>query len=142
MVEVRVATESDVPALLAMGREFHALAYAGMGNLDEESALQLLRTLIRSARGLVLTNGSGAIGGVISPGWFQTNSMIMEEAFWWSAHGGGRDLLRAFVTRSRAMGATSIMLSTLDNDRHAAVDRIVRGFGFKPIERRYTMALN
>jgi hypothetical protein len=40
------------------------------------------------------------------------------------------------------MGATSIMLSTLDNERSAAVDRIVRGLGFTPIERRYTMKLD
>jgi hypothetical protein len=39
------------------------------------------------------------------------------------------------------MGATSIMLSTLENDRSAAVDRIVRHLGFMPIERRYTMKL-
>lgn len=141
MTDVRPAVESDVPALLAMGREFHALAYTSMGALDEASALQLLRSLMRSPRGLVLTNGVGAIGGVISPGWFQAKSLVMEEAFWWSAQ-GGRDLLREFVIRSRAMGATSIMLSTLDNERTAAVDRIVRRFGFSPIERRYTMKLN
>jgi hypothetical protein len=67
--------------------------------------------------------------------------MIMEEAFWWAGH-GGRDLLREFVARSRAMGATSIMLSALDNERTAAVDRIVSHLGFTPIERRYTMRLD
>lgn len=138
--EVRPAVESDVPDLIAMGRAFHAYAYAGMGELDEVKALDLLRALMRSPRGLVLTNGTGSIGGVISPGWFQSGSMIMEEAFWWAGQ-GGRDLLREFVARSRAMGATSIMLSTLDNDRSAAVDRIVRYLGFTPIERRYTMKL-
>lgn len=139
--EVRPAVESDVPALLAMGREFHAYAYTGMGALDENRALRVLRELIHSPRGLVLTNGVGAIGGIMSPGWFQADSQIMEEAFWWSAR-GGRDLLRAFIVRSREMGATSIMLSTLDNERTAAVDRIVRAFGFAPIERRYTIRLD
>lgn len=139
--DIRLAVESDVPALLAMGREFHAYAYADMGELDEARATQLLRSIIASPRGLVLTNGVGAIGGVLSPGWFQADSMVMEEAFWWAA-GGGRDLLREFVARSRAMGATSIMMSTLDNERSAAVDRIVRRFGFAPIERRYTMKLD
>lgn len=138
--DVRPAVESDVPALLAMGREFHAYAYADMGQLDEARATQLLRQLIASPRGLVLTNGTGAIGGVISPGWFQADAMVMEEAFWWAGR-GGRDLLREFVARSRAMGATSIMLSTLDNARTAAVDRIVRRSGFTPIERRYSMKL-
>jgi hypothetical protein len=138
--EVRPAVESDVPDLLAMGRAFHAYAYAGMCDLDEAKALDLLRALMRSPRGLVLTNGKGAIGGVISPGWFQAGSMIMEEAFWWAGT-GGRGLLRQFVARSKTMGATSIMLSTLENDRSAAVDRIVRHLGFMPIERRYTMKL-
>ena len=139
--DIRSAVESDVQALLAMGREFHAYAYTDMGQLDEGRALQLLRTLIASPRGLVLTNGKGAIGGVLSPGWFQADSMVMEEAFWWAGR-GGQDLLREFVARSRAMGATSIMLSTLDNERQAAVDRIVRRFGFAQIERRYIMRLN
>lgn len=137
---VRLACEDDIPVLMAMGRDFHAYAYTGMGALNEPSALQLLRSLLQSPRGLVLTNGKGAIGGILSPGWFQANSMIMEEAFWWSTQ-GGRDLLREFVSRSRAMGATSIMLTTLDNERTSAVDRIVRRFGFAPIERRYTMKL-
>jgi len=139
--DIRRAVESDVPALLAMGREFHAYAYAGVGDLDEAAAVQLLRQLIHSPRGLVLTNGKGAIGGVLSPGWFQAGALIMEEAFWW-AGGGGRDLLREFVSQSRALGATAIMLSTLDNERQAAVDRIVRRTGFEPIERRYMMRLN
>jgi len=140
MADVRPAVESDVPALLAMGRAFHAYAYTGMGDLDEARALQLLRSLMASPRGLVLTNGVGAIGGIMSPGWFQAGSMIMEEAFWWAGQ-GGRELLREFVGRSKAMGATSIMLSTLDNERTAAVDRIVRRHGFTPVERRYTMKL-
>ncbi|MGB3898197.1 MAG: hypothetical protein WA973_06550 [Mesorhizobium sp.] len=140
MADVRPAVESDVPALLAMGREFHAYAYSGMGDLDEVQALQMLRSLMRSSKGLVLTNGTGAIGGIMSPGWFQKDALIMEECFWWAGR-GGRDLLREFVARSRAMGATSIMLSTLDNERTGAVDRIVRRFGFQPVERRYTMKL-
>lgn len=140
MADVRPAVESDVPALLAMGREFHAYAYTGMGDLDEERALRLLRSLMVSPHGLVLTNGVGAIGGIMSPGWFQKGALIMEEAFWWSAQ-GGRDLLREFVAQSRAKGATSIMLSTLDNERSTAVDRIVKRFGFTPMERRYTMKL-
>ena len=138
--DVRPARDSDVPALMAMGREFHASAYSRFGTLDEGSAEKLLRSLIVSPRGLVLTNGVGAIGGLISPAWFQRDSAVMEEAFWW-ATGRGDDLLRTFISTSRDMGATSIMLSTLENDRSEVVARLLRRFGFTPIERRFTLSL-
>lgn len=105
-----------------------------MGGFDPEAVARMLAFLIDN--GLVLTNGEGAIGGMMAPIYFNPGKIVMEESFWW-ARRGGRDLLKEFCRAARAMGADFISLSTLENDRQALVDRLVGSMGFRPLERRY-----
>lgn len=139
---IRRAIEADIPALVEMGRKFHAMAPHGpMGAFDEAGVENVLRFLITSPSALVLTNGDGAIGGVLAPIYFCPSKLMMDESFWFAGT-GGRDLLRAFTEESRKMGAACVVLSTLENDKSEIVHRIVSRMGFAPVERRYVKELN
>lgn len=132
-----VATEADVPSLIEIGRKFHAMSpHKPVGPFDAEAVGRVLAMLIAHPDGLVMTNGVGVIGGMIAAVYFSPGVKMMEEHFWWAAS-GGKDLLRAFETVSRGMGADYVMLSTLENDKSPAIDRVVSRMGFTPIERRY-----
>ncbi len=138
---IRPATTEDIPHLVEMGREFHAMSpHKPMGEFDGEAVGRMLDFLISSPSALVLTNGDGAIGGVMAPIYFCPTKLMMEESFWW-ARKGGRDLLREFSVQAKAMGASCIYLSTLRNDRSDIVDRIVSGMGFGMVEHRYVKDL-
>lgn len=133
-----IATETDIPALIEMGRKFHAMSpHKPVGPFDPEAVGRVLAMLIGHSDGLVMTNGVGAIGGLIAPVYFSPQVRMMEEHFWFSDMGGGKDLLRAFEAVSRETGADYVMLSTLENDKSSVIDRVVSRMGFTPIERRY-----
>lgn len=135
------ATEADIPALVEMGRKFHAMApHSPMGAFDEVGVANVLRFLITSPSALVLTNGDGAIGGVLAPVYFCPSKLMLEESFWWSTK-GGRELLSAFIHEGREMGASCLYLSTLENERSHVIDRVVTRMGFVPVERRYVKEL-
>lgn len=133
-----IATEADIPVLVEIGRKFHAMSpHKPVGPFDAEAVGRVLVMLIAHPDGLVMTNGVGAIGGMIAPVYFSPGVKMMEEHFWFSDIGGGRDLLRAFENVSRETGADYVMLSTLENDKSQVIDRVVSRMGFIPIERRY-----
>ena len=139
---IRHATEADIPGLLAMGQLFHEMSpHHGMGEYDKKAIARMLRFMIGNEAALVLTNGSGVIGGVMAPVYFNPSMLMMEEAFWW-AKKGGRNLLKEFIAESRKMGADYVLLSTLENKMQKVVDRIVTREGFSPLERRYLKELH
>lgn len=138
---IREATAEDIPGIVAHGRKFHAMSpHVTLGEYDPIAVARMLQFMIEHDDALLLTNGTGAIGGVMAPVYFHPQNRLMEESFWW-AEKGGRDLLKAFVERAREMGASAVLLSTLDNDRQGIVDRIVSHAGFRSIERRYVKEL-
>lgn len=136
---IRHATIGDVPALVEMGREFWAMSpHRTMGEFTPEAVSAMLVFLIADDKGLVLVNGEGAIGGMMAPIYFDPSKMMIEELFFWS-HRGGRELLREFTERSKAMGASCVFLSALENERLPAVNRLFAHAGFRPLERRFVM---
>lgn len=138
---IRRAIEADIPALVEMGRKFHAMAPHGpMGAFDEAGVENVLRFLITSPSALVLTNGDGAIGGVLSPVYFNPSKTMAEESFWW-ARKGGKELLQEFERAARLMGADFVLLSTLENELSTVIDRVVSRVGYLPVERRYLKEL-
>lgn len=133
----RLATLIDVPAIVAMGARFHAMSpHRPVGEYDAAAVARVVRMLITSPDGVVVTNEEGMIGGLIAPVYFSPDVRMLEEHFWWSGK-GGRDLLRAFEDEGRRRGAHLVMLSTLENDRSAAIDRLVSRQGYGALEKRY-----
>lgn len=134
---IRPATNNDIPSLVAWGRKFHDLApHNPMGEYDPEAVARMLRFMIGSPQAMVLTNGSGAIGGVFAPVYFNPAKWMFEESFWW-AHKDGMSLLDAAIEESKAWGASFLLLSTLENDKSPAIHRVLARKGFSMLERRY-----
>jgi hypothetical protein len=134
---IREATLEDIPALVEIGAKFHDMSpHRFMGEYDKAGIANMLAYLIGNPGGLVLTNGKGVIGGLLTPVYFAPSKMMCEESFWF-AEGGGKDLLRAFETEAERMGADFILLSTLENERAAIIDRVVERMGYRAIERRW-----
>lgn len=138
---IRAATDLDIPAIVAMGRSFHAMSpHRDMGEYDKAWVALMLRAMISEPRALVLTNGDGAIGGVLAPIYFCPSKLMLDEAFWFAGK-GGRDLLKEFARRGKEMGASCVVLSTLENEQSHVIDRVVTRMGCRPVERRYVMEL-
>lgn len=134
---VRQATEADIPAMVEMGRRFHAMSpHKGMGEYDAAAVGRVLAFMIVSPQSVVLTNGDGVIGGTLSPVYFNPAKWQLEENFWW-AERGGQDLLAGLFDWGRERGASFLMMSTLENDRSDVIDRLMCRKGFVMLERRY-----
>lgn len=137
----RNATAADIPELVEMGRQFHAMSpHKWLGDYDAGAVTNMLAYLIGSPDAIVVTNGVGCVGGIIAPVYFDPTKRMLEESFWW-AEKGGRDLLRAFEAIGRQKGAQFLYLSTLENERTAVIDRVVKAAGYLPVERRYVKEL-
>lgn len=140
-MSVRPAMIEDIPTLVEMGAKFHAMSpHKFLGGYDRQGIANMLGFLITSNSGLVLTNGAGVIGGFLAPIYFAPAKLMMEESFWWSG-AEGMDLLTAFEREARAMGASCVLLSTLENERSPVMDRVMRRKGYKPVERRHIKEL-
>jgi hypothetical protein len=138
---IRRATGDDIPAMVRMGREFQAMSpHAVLGEYDMVAVAKMFAFMISSEQSLLLTDGNGLIGGVMAPVYFAPGKWMMEESFWWAVR-GGRELLSTFEKEARLMGADFVLLSTLENARTGAVDRVVSRMGYRPIERRYVKEL-
>lgn len=132
-----VATEADIPSLIEIGRKFHAMSpHKPVGPFDAEAVGRVLAMLIGHPDGLVMTNGIGVIGGMIAPVYFSPQVKMMEEHFFW-AQKGGFDMLKAFEMQVLAIGVTVILMSTLENSKVNAMDRVMKRSGYHPIERKY-----
>lgn len=135
------AKTEHIPGLVAMGKKFHAMSpHRGMGEYDALAMSRVIRFMIESDHATVLTNGTGVIGGVLSPVYFNPSVLQLEESFWWAKKGGG-ELLTALEEWGIAKGAQYIMLSTLENKRALVIDRVIRRRGYKMLERRYSREL-
>ena len=138
---VRTATVEDIPALVEMGAKFHAMSpHQFLGDYDAEGIGNMLHFMATNAGAILLTNGEGLIGGVLAPVYFAPSKIMAEESFWWAGKGGG-ELLAAFEEAARAKGAHFVLLSTLENERSAIIDRSVTRKGYRPVERRYIKEL-
>jgi len=138
---IRSATYSDVPAMVAWGRQFHAMApHNPMGEYDPEPVARMLRFMIDSPQAIVLTNGYGAIGGTFAPVYFNPAKWMLDENFWWASK-DGMSLLDAAIEEGRTWGASFLMLSTLENSKSHAIHRMLARKGFSLLERRYLKEL-
>lgn len=121
---MRQATIDDLPALIEMGRKFHAAANlpfpAKRGAVDAA-----LRQMIE--QGVIIMSDRGAIGGMLSRAWINPEWVFAAEFFWWAEDGKGRALLRAFEEWARQSGANEVRMTTLD---HIPARKILDRLGY------------
>lgn len=138
---VRLATVEDIPALVEMGAKFHAMSpHQFMGAYDHAGIARMLRFMIDSPQAVLLTNGEGLIGGTYAPVYFAPSTWMIEENFWWAGKDGFA-LLDNLLDHAKGWGAAFCLLSTLENDRSKAIGRLLKGKGFRLMERRYIKEL-
>lgn len=92
---MRHATATDIPALLEMGRKFHADAKPEWP-WSAEGFADTLDDLIHG--GVVFIDGNSFIAGVLAPMPLSPEWIIAHEILWWAEGGQGGRLQRAFRT--------------------------------------------
>lgn len=134
---MRPATPEDIPALLEMGRAFHA--ESGMPfSFDQDAVSGMLATMIEADGATVLMTDRGGIGGVLQPAYCDPKWTYAVELFWW-ARGDGLALLRAFERWAQQAGANEVRMTSLAALPRA--DRLIRRVGYEPAEVSYSKAV-
>lgn len=127
---IRAATVRDIPAILEMGRQFHAMGQPG--RFDHAATAAFLGGLIRD--GVVFVAPFGMIGGRIIPAFYDPGYSIAVELFWWCESGAGGELRQAFEEWARSEGADEVRMSSIEWVRGPAVCRALRGAGYHVAE--------
>lgn len=141
---IREATPLDVPALVAMGREFLATSDYHALLLDNPDQMAALATqLIAADLGVVLVADhdgtlTGMIGVLVTAHHLSAEPVAME-AFWWSSTpGDGVRLLRASEAWARDCGAVAMQM-VAPSER---VGALYARMGYDLIERGYMRRLD
>lgn len=134
---VRPAAPGDIPALLKMGKAFHA--ESGMPfTFDLDVMAGVLARMIEDDRASVLMTERGVIGGILQPAYCDPSWVYAVEMFWW-ARGDGLALLRAFERWAQQAGASEVRMTSLAALPRA--DRLLRCVGYAPAEVSYSKAV-
>ena len=142
------ATPEMLPDIAPMISEFHAAANAP-GSFCTETWVARWSHFIETEHAFILCyqDEDGVPVGVL--GGFLTEDpcdgvLCSHEAFWYvtpEARGVGMQLLDAFMSVSKALGAGRLMMGHTQDLRPEALARIYRRKGFRPIETMYTKEL-
>lgn len=139
---VREMEESDVPMVLDIGRRFHAFSPWSDLPYSDDVLVSTLARMSASPDAVVLTNGTGVLGGVVCPVYFG-DGLIAQELFWF-ADKNGRELLDAFEAWAKDKGAAGVLMISLavDEKTDGRMERLYgrRGYGLR--ERNFYKGLN
>ena len=139
---IREASEADIPVLLEMGGRFAAKARLGEHvGFDGPSVEATLRHLITSEDGIVLINGTAAIGGMVHPHPFNLAVKAGQELFWWSEGHDGLKLFEALEEAAKAKGARFWTMITLEALTPASLGRLYERRGYRALEHSYIKEL-
>lgn len=141
---IRPATESDVPAMVEMGRRF-AESYRLPATM--EHAADVLRRMIHSPTSLVLVAQSdgllvGLLVAAITGPWFDPTARVATELAWWvnedvrnQAH--GVRMVLELERWAQDQGATHVCLSDLAADETFPYGKLFDRLGYQLIERSH-----
>lgn len=140
---IRLATAADVPRLVEMGRRFRSETGYAKHLAENPAKMTELAQQLAAAGGLLVSERSGEIVGmigfVIFPH-FLSGETTAGEVFWWvepEHRGEGVKLLREAERYARARGATKIQMI-------APTDRVAllyQRLGYEFVEANYQRAL-
>lgn len=136
---IREATFDDIPAIMALGREFadEAGVTARVG-WDDACVWDLLAGLIESPDGILLVSENGMIGGVVYPHPF-SGLRVFVEMFWRAKDGNGLALLSAAEEAARQRGAAQMVMIAMDD--MARTRRLYSRIGYAPVEVQFMKEL-
>lgn len=137
----RRATVSDLPALLEMGRQEHAVSRLSAQPFDEARVLHSFRELIDGMASAVFISPGGFIVGVVQPMLFNRRWNAYEIA-WFAADGSGIALLKALSKWAKDMRAVDLIVHNYAGVVPAEkFTRALGRYGFSHIGGAYTKPL-
>jgi len=148
-MQVRQATERDVPEIVRMSRAFYATTtYRGYADFDEATVTALAETLVRDHVMLVAEVGgqvAGMAGLFVVPFMFNHSHRMAHEVVWYvdpeaQGAGAGKALLAAIEPACREKGATGIFMIHLANSPPQAAE-IYQRMGYAHSETVYVRTL-
>ena len=141
---IREATIDDIPALVAMGKEFFDLTGLPI-EYDGNSVAQMITNLIKNEDAVVLVDDEvkSAIAGLVYPFYFNTDILSGNEMFWWVSpekRGTGLRLVDKLEDWARDKGADLFQMTCL-HEGHEKIGRYYERRGYMPTEHNYMRAL-
>lgn len=142
---IRQLTLADVPEVAALGVFFHAQSGFDEIAYNEADCATSLTRFIGTGMfaGLVADNGHivGAIGGLISPVYFNYSHVSGEELFWYVAPEApqmtGIKLLKAMEQEVRGRGCHSWQMKSLARLGGERMVRLYERMGYRKAERSF-----
>jgi GNAT superfamily N-acetyltransferase len=134
---VRLAAPDDIPALLEMGKQFHAESRMPFA-FDLGVMGEVLARLIASDSAVVLMTDRGVIGGMLNAAYCDPAWVYAVEMFWW-ARGDGMALLKEFEGWAQRAGAKEVRMTSLASLPRA--DLLLRRFGYTQAEISYSKVI-
>jgi GNAT superfamily N-acetyltransferase len=143
---IRLATVSDMPELLRMGRSFFdASGYSEIAKFNSDDTKATLISLIE--QGSLLTDGSGGmIGYLVFPLYMDNSSIVAQELFWWVDESErksslGVNLLKEAEKNAKHQGANTMMMLSLNKLNGSKVNSLYESLGYTKREQTYMRAI-
>ena len=148
-MNIRQATEADLPACIAMAARFYAgTSYAEFAEFCPASVERMGRMILDTGVMLVAEADGGLVGMVgvlVAPFMFNASITTAHEVMWWvdpesQGAGVGAALLAGVIGACRARGATALQMVTLATSPPQAAALYARA-GFTLSETSFTRTL-
>lgn len=148
-MQVRKATEADIPGILGMAERFYrATEYATDADYDAASMEAMARLMMDSGVLLVADdNGlTGMVGLVVAPFMFNSAHLAAYEVVWWvnpEARGGmtGARLLKAVEPACKERGCTRVTMAHMADSPPQAGQLYAR-YGYRHTETSWTKVIS
>lgn len=147
-MNIRPATEADIPAIVAMSRSFYDTThYAQMVPMNDETVSGLSRGLVDGHVLLIAeTNPGEAVGMIglfVAPFLFNASALTAHEIVWWvspalAGNGLGRRLIEAAIAACRERGCSAVQMVHLPSSPPQAAG-LYEKLGFIHSESSYTL---
>jgi len=147
---IRAATTSDIPAIAALGEEFHRQAGWDEIEYSREDCAASLGLFMASDVFLCLVaehDGQivGMASGIVSPVYFNTSHLSGEELFWWVSEGAsqltGIRLLDALENAARERGCASWQMKALARLNGERMVKLYERRGYRASEQLFIKRL-
>lgn len=147
---IRQATESDLPEIMRMGREFLSCTTFSHVPFDEETVEALIRGLIGGAGAVFVASRERGLCGMIAmisfPHAFNANVKAAQEFFWWidkdkRGNGAAVKLLSAAEGWAKEQGCETVHMLALDALNGDDVAKLYERRGYVPLERTFVRSI-
>ena len=140
MNSVRIARQSDVPVIVVLAREEHALSPWSDIPFDEECTAEVVDSFVVGMGRTALLSGGGYLLGLVQPMGFSRALAALEYA-WYARDGAGLEILGAFEDWARSMGANHIVAHDYAGDGRLA-NVLERRKGYRTVGTALALKIN